>query len=106
VEGLLPPVHTAATEAATEAAAEQRTQRRFVMPVPPQPAAPVPPPAQPEPGVNIGTIEVTVVREAPPAPAGPDQHKPAAATSTTARSAGPGARISRALSSAHGFHQS
>lgn len=86
---------------------EKRIEREFVMPAKPGPATSIPPPASKGgASVQIGSIQVTVVRESAPAPtvAAPQPQTQAPFRSVPAPT--PVTRISRAIAVAHGFHQS
>jgi hypothetical protein len=93
-------------EAATRVVKE-RVERQIMMPAPPQSTAfPPPPIPKREATVEIGTIEVKIIREPAPVPAVAalqQQTGPPRASSQPAAQAAP---ISRGMAVAHGFHQS
>lgn len=85
----------------------ERIERQVVMPPPLKPAQPVPPPAMKQATtVEIGSIEVRVIREVAPAPAVTARHAPAQPSPTVAPVTQPSAPISRRMGVGHGFHQS
>ncbi len=92
-------------------AVHDRVERQIVMPAKREPAPALPPPvAKQGTTVQIGTIEVRVVREVKPAPATPaprqETKSPLAVASTGNSSSSPSAPISRKMGGAFGFHQS
>lgn len=95
--------------AAATAVGAERVERPVVMPARVRAAAPVPPhAAKPGATVQIGTIEVNIIREAsasaPASPAPRPQAIPPLAAATPATHSP--APISRPIRGGHGFHQS
>jgi hypothetical protein len=92
---------------ATRRVVQVHAERPFVLPVPPQAAPPLPPPARPGPTLEIGSIEVKVIREQTHAAAAlPPQPQPVRHERVTSTAASRPASISRGISDAHTFHQS
>lgn len=93
--------------AARKVIQERMIERPLVMPASVQtPARLSPPAAKQAATVQIGTIEVKVIREVAPAPAFTPPHLSAKPPPATAAATQPSTPISRRLAVAHGFHQS
>lgn len=86
---------------------EKRIEREFVMPATSGPATSIPPPASKGgASVQIGSIQVTVVRESAPAATVAARQPQTQVPFRSTPAPTPVTRISRAMAVAHGFHQS